>query len=118
MIWVLLDMMLYRWVNMKAPGSFETSGITHTTTRRRMPEDLNPQYHRCEHKPSHHRLYDDTLNADSIWPVAMRNRSGVWDNRERTAARCDKPRVGIRRTEDTEWRQWPERSVVAAVLST
>jgi hypothetical protein len=68
--------MLYRWVNMRAPRSFETSEITHTTTRRHMPEDMNPQYHRCEdlqsccrHKPS--ATLDRTAIAFCTMPPRM-----------------------------------------------
>jgi len=118
MIQVFWDTMLYRWANMKTTGSFETSGITHTTTRRHMPEDLNPQYHRCEHKTSAIAVCTMTTSMLTQFGLLPRGtESDVWDNRERTAAHCDKPRFGIRRTEDTERHQMPERSVTAALLS-
>jgi len=83
-----------------------------------MPEDLNPQYHRFEHKTS--TIAACTMKPRMLTQFGLLPRgteSGVRDNRERTAPRCDKPQVGIRRTEDTERRQMPERLVTAAVLS-
>jgi hypothetical protein len=66
----------------------------HTTTRHHMPEGLNPQYQRCEHKTSAIavcKMSPRMLTEFGLLPRGTE--SGVWDNRERTAARCDKPPV-------------------------
>ena len=110
MIRVFWDMMLYRWVNVRAPRSFETSGITHTTTRRHMTEDMNPQQHRCEHLQSccRHKTFaplnwTDIAFAFCTMPPRLLTQfgllpwwteSGVIANAQQ-AARCDQPRVEL-----------------------
>ena len=62
------------WLEKKTLRSFETSGTTHPTTRRHIPEDLSFRQHRCENLSSGSCLIQTNLvNLKSLF-----SQSRVW----------------------------------------